>query len=93
MARRPRRSRADRTSPRGEGGHQETVKRENEIRGEHALKLRGTFKDPDCGESYWRTKAGPGPIVWSDYRKKCIAWRNDYNKKNKTTYTISDTIP
>jgi hypothetical protein len=83
----------DRSAPRGEGGHQETVSRENLIRGEHGFKLRGTFKDPDCGESYWRDKAGPGPIVWSDYRKSCIAWRADYNKKNGTSYTIADTIP
>jgi hypothetical protein len=83
----------DRSAPRGEGGHQETVNRENLIRGEHGFKLRGTFKDPDCGESYWRVKAGPGRIVWSDYRKSCIAWRADYNKKNGTSYTIADTIP
>lgn len=83
----------DRSSPRGEGGHQETVTRENLIRGEHGMKLRGTFKDPNCGESFWRDKAGPGPIVWSDYRKTCIAWRDDYNKKNGTTYTITDAIP
>ena len=69
------------------------AERENLIRAEHPIELRGTFKEPNCGESYWRDKAGPGPIVWSDYRKTCIAWRDDYNKKNGTSYTIADTIP
>jgi Domain of unknown function (DUF4157) len=83
----------DETSPRGEGGHQETVARENELRKEHGIELRGTFKEPNCGESYWRDKGAPGKVNWSDFRKVCVAWRADYNKKNKTAFKITDTIP
>jgi hypothetical protein len=83
----------DETSPRGEGGHQATVARENELRREHGIELRGTFKQPDCGESYWRDKATGGPVNWSDYHMVCEQWRKDYNKKNKTNYSITDTIP
>jgi hypothetical protein len=83
----------DETSPRGEGGHQETVARENQLRKEHGIELRGTFKQPNCGESYWRDKGAPGKVNWSDFRKVCQAWRADYNKKNKTTFKITDTIP
>ena len=83
----------DHAQPRGEGGHQETVKRENLIRGEHGMELRGDFKSPNCGESYWRSKAAPGKVEWSSYRNACIAWRADYNKKNGTKYTIADKIP
>ena len=83
----------DHAQPRGEGGHQETVKRENLIRAEHKMELRGSFKDPNCGESYWRDKAAPGKVEWSNYRNTCIAWRNDYNKKHGTKYTITDRIP
>jgi hypothetical protein len=36
----------DEPPPRGEGGHQETVARENALRSEHGIDLRGTFKDP-----------------------------------------------
>jgi hypothetical protein len=83
----------DRASPRGEGGHQETVKRENLIRAEHGMEARGDFKSPNCGESYWRDKAAPGKVEWSGYRATCIAWRRDYNKKHGTSYSITDTIP
>lgn len=83
----------DHVAPRGEGGHQETVGRENKLRAEHKMDLRGSWKDPNCGESYFRTKAGPGPVQWSSSRNVCIAWRNDYNKKNGTNYTINDRIP
>ena len=83
----------DKLSPRGEGGHQKTIERENLIRGEHGIEARGGFKDPNCGESFWRDKATNGPVVWSTYRAKCIAWRDAYNKANGTTYTINDKIP
>lgn len=83
----------DETSPRGEGGHQETVARENELRKEHGIELRGTFKQPNCGESYWRDKSAPGKVNWSNFHAVCEAWRVDYNKKNKTTFKITDTIP
>lgn len=83
----------DEASPRGEGGHQETVKRENELRKEHGIELRGTFKDPNCGESYWRDKKKPGTVNWSSYRDVCKKWREAYNKKHGTKYKITDTIP
>jgi len=83
----------DHAAPRGEGGHQETVKRENLIRAEHKIELRGGFKDPNCGESYWRDKAKPATVNWSNYRDVCIKWREAYNKKHGTTYKITDKIP
>jgi hypothetical protein len=82
----------DDNATRGEGGHQETVARENELRKEHGIEARGSFKDPYCGESFWRakTKGGPGPVQWSSSMKICAAWRKKtYGKK----YKISDKIP
>ena len=49
----------DTTQKRGRGGHQATVERENLIRQEHGIEARGTFKDPNCGESFWRDNAKP----------------------------------
>jgi hypothetical protein len=83
----------DETSPRGEGGHQETVKHENLLRAEHGIDLRGTFKDPDCGESYWRDKASPGKVNWSSFHSVCESWRIKYNAANGTSYKITDKIP
>lgn len=83
----------DVTPPRGEGGHQKTVERENLLRAEHGIDLRGTFKDPYCGESYWRDKAAPGKVNWSSFLSVCEAWRKAYNKKMGTKYKISDKIP
>ena len=83
----------DEAAARGEGGHQETVARENELRAEHGIELRGTFKDPQCGESFWRDKKSPGAVNWSGFRDVCIAWRQNYNKANKTNYKITDKIP
>lgn len=80
----------DENATRGEGGHQETVERENLIRAEHGLELRGNFKDPYCGESFWRDKAGPGPVEWSSFLAKCEAWRK---KTYGGKYKISDKIP
>jgi hypothetical protein len=82
----------DNNATRGEGGHQETVERENLLRKEHGLEERGRFKDPYCGESFWRAKLpkGPGPIQWSRYLSICAAWRwKNYGRK----YKISDRIP
>ncbi len=80
----------DNNATRGKGGHQETVGRENELRKEHGIEARGSFKDPFCGESFWQDKAGPGPVQWSSYMKTCEAWRmKTYGKK----YKISDKIP
>jgi hypothetical protein len=78
---------------RGEGGHQATVQRENLIRGEHSIALRGSYKDPNCGESYYRDRASPGTVHWSSSRAVCIAWRNAYNAAHGTSYTINDRIP
>jgi hypothetical protein len=84
---------ADQASPRGEGGHQETVKRENLIRGEHGIEARGSFKDPNCGESFFRDKANPATVNWSSSWARCKAWRDAYNKAHGTTYTMADKIP
>ena len=65
----------DDNATRGEGGHQETVSRENELRKEHGIETRGNFKDPYCGESFSQGKAGPGPVAWSSYLKTCEVWR------------------
>jgi hypothetical protein len=80
----------DENATRGEGGHQETVERENELRKEHGIELRGGFKDPFCGESYWRSKSAPGKVEWSRYLSICEAWRN---KTYGGKYKISDKIP
>jgi hypothetical protein len=83
----------DEVSPRGEGGHQETVARENLLRAEHGIDLRGTFKDPDCGESFSRDKAAPGTVNWSGFHSVCVAWRNSYNAAHGTHFKITDKIP
>jgi Domain of unknown function (DUF4157) len=80
----------DDNATRGEGGHQETVGRENELRKEHGIEARGSFKDPYCGESFSQDKAGPGPVEWSSYLKTCEAWRK---KTYGGKYKISDKIP
>lgn len=83
----------DSGTPRGEGGHQDTVARENLLRQEHGIELRGTFKEPHCGESFWRSKTSPGAVNWSSFHSICDAWRAAYNKKNGTKYKITDKIP
>jgi hypothetical protein len=80
----------DNNATRGEGGHQETVARENELRREHGIEARGSFKDPYCGESFWQDRTGPGPVQWSSYLRKCEAWRK---RHYGTRYRISDRIP
>ena len=80
----------DSNDNRGEGGHQETVGRENLLRDEHGLENRGGFKDPYCGESFWKDKAAPGTTNWSSSLERCRLWREKtYGKK----YKISDKIP
>jgi len=74
----------DEVQPRGQGGHQETVKRENLIRAEQNIELRGSFKDPNCGESYTLKK---GTTTWSSFHKVCVAWRSAHG------YSITDKIP
>jgi len=80
----------DNNANRGEGGHQETVERENELRKEHGIEARGRFKDPYCGESFYQDKAGPGPVKWSKFLQVCEAWRK---KTYGGKYKISDKIP
>ncbi len=86
---------ADKYSTRGQGeeGHQETIKRENELRAEHGIDPRGSFKDPNCGESYYRDKAAPAVVNWSTFHAKCQKWRDAYNKAHGTKYKITDKIP
>lgn len=83
----------DETAPRGEGGHQETVARENALRQEHGVEARAKFKEPNCGESYWRDKSAPAAVNWSPSHMVCLKWRQDYNKKNGTSFGINDKIP
>jgi hypothetical protein len=78
---------------RGMGGHQLTVARENELRKEHGIELRATFREPNCGETFWQDKKGSATVNWSDFRDVCEKWRADYNESHNTTYTITDTIP
>lgn len=84
---------ADVASARGEGGHQETVKRENLLRAEHGIEARGSFKDPNCGESFFRDKANPSKVNWSSYWSACKAWRDAFNKAHGTSFTMNDKIP
>jgi hypothetical protein len=83
----------DETSKRGEGGHQATVARENALRAEHGIDPRGSFKDPDCGESYSRDKSASGTVNWSKYHSDCVNWRANYNAAHGTKYKITDKIP
>lgn len=83
----------DTAKRRGIGGHQKTVELENELRIEHGIDLRGTFKDPYCGESYWREKANPEKINWSKEYELCKRWREEYNEDYGTNYKISDKLP
>ena len=74
---------------RGEGGHQETVARENGSRKEHGIEARGSFKDPFAGNPSGRPR--PAPVRFSGPRmKKCQAWRT---KTYGGKYKISDKIP
>jgi hypothetical protein len=83
----------DEAQPRGEGGHQDTVARENLIRREHGISARGGFKDPHCGESYYRDKSNPGTVNWSSFHATCLAWRAQYNRTHGTNYQPWERIP
>jgi len=78
---------------RGMGGHQLTVARENELRKEHGIELRATFREPNCGETFWQDKKGSAKVNWLHFRVVCEKWRANYNKSHGTTYKITDTIP
>jgi hypothetical protein len=79
----------DDNATRGKGGHQEAVGRENELRSEHGVDLRGKFKDPFCGESFSQDKT-TGVITWSPSLQICADWRK---KTYGGKYKISDKIP
>lgn len=86
----------DEVKPRGRGGHQETVERENLLRDEHGLGRRGTYRQPYCGESFSHatgTAASFGTVTMSSYFTECQKWRKEYNKLNGTAFTDSDVIP
>ncbi len=83
----------DRAKPRGSGGHQATVARENLLRREHGIEERGGYRDPYCGESFWREKSSPGTVNRSSHLKECERWRDAYNKKHGKKYTLKDRIP
>jgi|GEM_PF-3699915 len=87
------------------GGHDPTIKRENEIRAEHGLGQRGTFRDPCCGlgESTAEDLAKPKEKCGKEFEEakkkhrglayECQHWRDEYNKLNDTSFTTDDAIP
>ena len=86
----------DEVQPRGRGGHQETVARENLLRDEHGIDRRGTHRQPFCGESFSHatgTVATAKSVTMSSYLSVCEKWRKEYNTLNSTSYKISDLIP
>ena len=86
----------DDTPARGRGGHQLTVERENLLRDEHGIARRGTFRQPFCGESFSHP-IGTNPtrrtVTMSTYLSACRQWRREYNRLNKTRFTISQDMP
>jgi hypothetical protein len=73
-----------------------TVDRENALRAEHALAARGrSFRDPFCGESYERFKAGKaGTEVFDpDNMDLCTTARARCKKPNKGLFKIDERIP
>lgn len=86
----------DETKPRGRGGHQATVGRENLIRDEHSITRRGTHRQPYCGESFMHplgTAATAKSVSLSGSVAVCEKWRKEYNLLNGTSFTIRDAIP
>ncbi len=84
----------DVAKPRGSGGHQVAVGRENLIRQEHRIEARGSYRDPYCGESFFRWKSSPENVHRNEQvMRECRRWRRAYNRKHKTSYTIKDRIP
>ena len=86
----------DDTSPRGRGGHQATVERENLIRDEHSITRRGTHRQPYCGESFSHpvgTTASRRSATMSSFLQDCRIWRREYNRLNGTRYRIDQNIP
>jgi hypothetical protein len=87
------------------GGHDPTINRENEIRNEHGIDQRGTFRDPCCGlgdnspEGMEGTKHPCGKKFEEGltkhrrYAYECKHWRDEYNKLNNTSFQVEDAIP
>jgi hypothetical protein len=87
------------------GGHDPTINRENEMRAEHGLDQRGTFRDPCCGLGD-NSPAGmkgtthpcgkkfeEGLTKHRRYAYECKHWRDEYNKLNGTSFKVEDAIP
>jgi len=87
------------------GGHDPTINRENEIRSEHGIDQRGTFRDPCCGlgdnspEGMEGTthpcgkKFEEGLTKHRRYAYECKHWRDEYNRLNGTSFAVEDAIP
>jgi len=87
------------------GGHDPTINRENEIRSEHGIDQRGTFRDPCCGlgdnspEGMEGTthpcgkKFEEGLTKHRKYAYECKHWRDEYNRLNGTSFAVEDAIP
>jgi hypothetical protein len=103
-----------RTSPEESSGpreHEVTIEQENLLRTEHGIPERASssFKEPYCGESYWRDKpeqlqdnlASIQEVHWTvnpsrpseTFLDLCRQWRDKYNRANGTHYKIRDKIP
>jgi len=73
-----------------------TVDRENALRAEHALAARSrSFRDPFCGESYERFKAGKVGTETFDpgNMELCTTARARCKKPNKGLFKIDERIP
>lgn len=83
--------------------HGATVVRENQIRAEHNLPLRGyRLRDPYCGESYSRTRGDTtGAMQWQDaqthngdtYLQHCEFLRSQLPENRTGRYRIDELIP
>lgn len=99
-----------RTSPEESSGpreHEVTIEQENLLRTEHGIPERASssFKEPYCGESYWRDKSSrppsPKEVHWTvnpsspseTFLDLCRQWRDKYNREHGTHYKIRDKIP
>ncbi len=73
-----------------------TVDRENALRAEHQIEARGrSFRDPFCGESYERFKAGKAgtETFGPGLMEFCTQARSRCKKPNKGLFKIDERIP
>jgi hypothetical protein len=73
-----------------------TIDRENALRAEQAIEARGrSFRDPFCGESFERLKAGKaGTETFDpDLMKSCIQARARCKKPNNDAFKMEERIP